>query len=637
MAKKSVAVSRNKPIKPVTTSSSNWQLYILAGAIAIVTLFSFSPSLNNSLINWDDNAYVFENKHLDKPLSESIAYFFGPHYFIGNYVPLTMTTLALEYQISGLEPRVFHTVNLLLHLLNVVLVFWCIYLLSGRKPLVAALVSLFFAVHPMHVESVAWVSELKDVLFTCFFMAGLIAYFKYLETKTAPLYPVKDPPAKKVRPMQLLGLAFYLFVLSVLSKPAAITFPVVLLLVDCYTRRKFDRRAILEKLPFFVVSVIFGIVAVNAQQADRLLHDNYPVTQRLFFASHSVLVYIEKLFLPFHLSMFYPYPVLVHGHLPYFYYVTPVIVALLFYGVYRSLRYDRVIAFGALFFIVNLVLVLQLLSIGDAIMADRYTYVPYLGLFFIIAIFFDRFYNSKNPRLKQYKLVALGAVIALAIASSALTYARCGVWENDITIADDLCEKFPNDRLVLNNKGFLLFNQHRYGEAVQLYNRAIQQRPDYTMAYINLVNTYIAMNNYDHALATTDSAIKIIPGDYNLFNARGYLLLKQNKFPEAISAVKAALALKKENINSYLYLAQCYYNMQDYATEIATLDQGLKYDPSNYILLNNKGYALYVTKRYDEAIGYLKQSLEIKPDYSLASANLANCYQAINDSLKRGK
>jgi protein O-mannosyl-transferase len=350
-----------------------------------------------------------------------------------------------------------------------------------------------------------------------------------------------------------------------------------------------------------------------------------------------VLEYITKLFLPFHLSIFYPYPRLADGHLPYFYYVSPVIVALLFYGVYRSLKYGRLITFGALFFIVNLILVLQFLSIGDAIMAERYTYVPYIGLFFILAMGFDRFYHSQNVKFKPYKSFALVAVVAIAVAFAGLTYTRCQVWENDVTIADDLMEKYPDDRLALNNKGFLLFNQRRYDEAVKFFNKAIRQRPDYTMAYINLVNVYITTNNYDHALATTDSAIKNIPNDYNLLNARGFLLLNQKKYPEAIVALKAALAVKKENINSYLYLAQCYYNMQDYATEIATLDEGLKHDPANYILLNNKGYALFTIKHYDEAIGYFQESLKIKPGYSIASANLTNCYKAIDDSLKRGK
>ncbi len=638
MPKKSIIKKNTAPVRPTPASYINLKMGLLAGAIAIFTLFSFSPVLKNSFINWDDNAYVFENKHLDKPLSESATYFFGPHYFIGNYIPLTMIAYALEYHSAGLEPKFFHSVNILIHLLNVILVFWFIYLLSGKKPLVATLVALFFGIHPMHVESVAWVAELKDVLFTFFFIPGLIAYYKYLERKTNDQYITKpetkeQAPVKKTDVYKPLGLALLLFVLSILSKPAAVTFPVVLLLIDFYNRRKFDKWVYLEKAPFFLLSVIFGIVAVKAQQADRLLHDYYPLYQRFFFACHSLTDYLIKLFFPFNLSIFYPYPQTVNGRLPYFYYVAPAIVILLFYGVYRSLKSGRLIAFGALFFFANIILILQLLSIGDAIMADRYTYIPYIGLFFIIAMGFDRLYNSQ--KFKAYRSVATGLIILLAITSSYFTYARCGVWENNDSIANDLIEKFPNDRLVLNNKAYLLFEEKRYEESIRLFNKAIQVRPDYIMAYINLINSYIALNNYDHALKTADTALTYAPKDFNLLTTKGYLLFRQNKYTEAIGFLKDAIRIKNDNINSYLCLAECYYVLHDYTTELSTLEAGLKQEPDNYILLNNKGYTLFVMKRYEEALGYFKASLKIKPDYRIALVNLSDCNKAITDSIQK--
>ncbi len=629
------------PVKPAKTFLNSRKLFLLAGSIAIITLFSFSPAMKNSFISWDDNVYILENMNLGKPIPEAITYFFGLHYFVGNYIPLTMITYALEYHIAGLQPQFYHTLNIFIHLLNVVLVFWFIWLLSGEKPLVAALVSLFFGIHPMHVESVAWIAELKDMLYSFFFIAGLIAYFKYIERKDGNLNPI---PEINLKPKEhspinkrgfLLLLPFIFFVLSSLSKPAAVTFPVVLLLLDFYTRRKFDKWVLTEKIPFFIVSFIIGIIAVKSQQADRLLHDYYPFSQRLFFASHSFLDYLVKLLLPLNLSIFYPYPPLADGHLPLIYYLTPAVVILLFYGIYRTLKYGRLPAFGFLFFCVNIILVLQLLSIGDAIKADRYTYISYIGLFFIMAMGIDRLYRSRKQQLNAWKPVAAAVIIILAITCSYLTYARCEVWENDDTIATDLLNKYPDDRLVLNNKGFLLFMQGKYKESIPFFTKAVQLKPDYVMAYMNMVNSYLALNDYDAAVKTTDLALEHAPKDYNVLNTKGLLLFKRQKYQEAMIFYNAAIEVKKDNITGYMYMARCYNILHDYDNWIKTLDIALEYAPDNYILLNNKGYALFIKGRYNEALDYYKASLKIKPDYTTASINLSNCYRAMGDSSKR--
>jgi Tfp pilus assembly protein PilF len=622
MQQKSTKKKETIPANSAKSSFVGWKLVFLFAPIAIIALFSFSPALKNSFTNWDDNAYVFENPNLSKPIPDAIQYFFGPHYFIGNYIPVTMITYALEFHEAGLDPQFFHGVNVFIHLLNVLLVFWLARLLSGRKPLVAAIVALFFAIHPMHVESVAWIAELKDMLYSFFFLAGLITWYKHIEGK-------KQSPQTNKSPLIFFSLTFLFFLLSLLSKPAALIFPFVLLLLDFYAERKFDKWVWIEKLPFLIVSIIFGIIAIKAQAADRLLHDYYPFSQRLFFASHSLLGYLVKFFLPINLSIFYPYPQLVDGHLPYLYYATPVIVVALFYSVYRTLKQTRLIAFGFLFFFINIILVLQLLSVGDAVMADRYTYIPYIGLLFIIAMGFDKLYQSSMPQLKTYKPVAVTVIIALAVTCSYLTYARCEIWENDDTIATDLLEKFPDDRLALNNEGFILFMQKRYPESIELFTKAVQIKPDYVMAYINLVNSYLAINDMADAVKTADEGLKNAPQDYTILNTKGYLFFAQHNYPEAIKIYNDAIRIKPDNTNGYIHLAQIYYELKDNDNWMKTLDAALKYEPGNFILLNNKGYALFINHRYPEAIEYYKASLKMKPYFTTASINLADCYKAI--------
>jgi protein O-mannosyl-transferase len=607
---------------PVKIASERWRPYFLIGVIIAISFFCFSPALKNDFVQMDDDVYVFNNSHLSLPLAEAVKYFFEPHYFSGNYIPLTMTGYALEYHAAGPDPQGYHTVNVILHILNIILVFWFTWLLSGRKLLISGIVALFFGIHPMRVESVAWVSELKDLLYSFFFICGLITYYKYLKPKNE-------------RSQNWFLVVTYVFaMLSVLSKPAAIVFPLVLLLLDFYSKRKFDKRVWLEKLPLFLISFIFGYVAVRAQQADHLINHNYPFGQRLLFASWSFLDYMVKLFFPVNLSVFYPYPKFTGTSLPYIFYVAPIGVALVSYGIYRTLKYQRVVAFGFLFFSVNLILVLQLIAVGNALMADRYTYIPSIGLFFLMAVGFDWLINSHRPQLKVWKPVAVAALSVFGTACCYITYARCQVWENLHTIAADMMDKFPDDPVAENNKGLSLMQQGKYSESVPMFSRAIETKPDFIGAYGNLAGAYLALHDTDNALRIINLAIKYPTNNYNFWNTKGLLLLKRQKYQEAIESYKTAIKLKSDNISSYVFLAQCYFALHDYNSELNTIDTALKYAPQNYVLLNNKGYTLFITGKYHEAIECFKTVLQYKPDYTMASINLENCYRAIQDSAK---
>ncbi len=616
----------------------DYKVFLWLAPILILTFLTLSPLTKFTFLSWDDNAYVFENPYLVKTYTESITYFFQQHYFIGNYIPITMLTYAFEYHQVALDPPFYHTFNLIIHLLNVALTFLFIYLLSKKRALVAIFVALFFGIHPMHIESVAWVAELKDVLYSFFFLGGLICYYKYLETNTLsgnslePIeYAIGQPDSNpKKGKLYLLALTFLLFLISILSKPAAITFPLVLILLDYYTRRRFTRHIWIEKTPFLIVSLIFGLIAIKAQAADKLVHDYYPITQRILFACHSLLNYSVHLLVPYDIAIYHPYPKMADGYLPIVFYLAPIALLAIGYGLYKSARHTRLLIFGFLFFTVNLLLVLQLLSIGDAITADRYTYVPYIGLLFILGMGFDWLINCQQERFKTYKSFTIGIATIMAIGCSYVTYSHTQVWENDETIANDLLAKYPDDRLVLNTKGFNLFNQKRYEESLGYYIKAIDLKPDYIMAYINLANSCMAIKKYDTADKYTNLALKIKPDDPNLFNIKGYISLQYHKFSESINYFQQSIQLKKDNPSAYMYLAECYYAIKDKENWIRTLNKGLEYSPDNFMLLNNKGYALMLNGQYSEAIEYLNKSIKINPNFDIASQNLANCYRALN-------
>ncbi|MCD6013311.1 MAG: hypothetical protein K0Q79_3173 [Flavipsychrobacter sp.] len=604
-------------------STKSWLPVVIACAIAVITWLVFSSVPGFDFISWDDNGYVYDNADLSKPLGEAILYFFGPHFYIGNYHPVTMTAYALLYRIAGVDPGVFHTANLLIHLLNVLLVFWFAWLLSGSRLIVATVTALFFGIHPMHVESVAWVAELKDVLYTAFFMAGLITYIKY----TAP---------QNERRHSLLVATFLFFVLSALSKPAGIIFPVVLLVLDLFTGYKWSKRTWLEKLPFFIVAFVLGIVTIKAQHAYNLLHDLYPFFQRLLFASHSLLNYIAKFFVPFSLSNFYPYPDAAAG-LPVLFYIAPVLVILLAFAIYRTLKYTQVVVFGCLFFLVTIVLELQLIAAGDAIMADRYTYVPYIGLLFIIGYGLDALYNNSAKHLRTLGQVLLVCVAGFALVCGYLANARSKAWRNNETIAVDLYRKYPNVLIAAHNMGAVLYYKGQFREAVPYFRQALRIKQDYTNVYVNLANAYLSMEESDSAFAAMESGLEYAVGNYNeYFLSMGKDLFSKGRFQQAAKFFNRYCQLQKYDPDGYTALARCYFSLKDNTGYINAIDSGLKYSPSNYNLLNHKGYFLFLSGKYEEAIPYFQAALKDNPNYSRASENLAASYRAI-DSVKNRK
>jgi protein O-mannosyl-transferase len=605
----------SKTKEPTRSRTLLWLLVVV-----VVTFVTLSPVLKNSFVNQDDNIYIFENTHLAAPITEAAAYYFQPHYFSGNYIPVTMIAYTIAYHLGGGEPEVYHFLSLLLHLIDVLLVFWFIYLLSDRKTFVAAFVALFFGIHPMHVESVAWAAELKDVLYTGFFIAGLAVYYMYL----------KAPAARRWLP--LIGV-FVLFVLSALSKPSAIVFPLVLVLLDSYAGRRPDVRSVVEKLPFLLVSIVLGLVAIRAQQADQLINNTYPFWQRALFACYAVPEYLVKFLAPVHLSNFYPFPHAVNGQLPLIYYVAVVVPVLLVVFVLKMWRRSKPLTFGLMFFLVNIVLVLQLVSVGNAIIAERYTYVAYIGLLFPVGLgLYQVLFSADGATAGRYKgYVVAGLVVAIS-GCSVLSYARCQVWEDQYVLADDMLAGNPDDPIALNNKGYLLAYNKNFAAAAPLLQRAIAMRPGDLKAYANLINAYMALRKPDSAMMVNNAALAVAPHDHDMLDTKGYFLMSTHRYDSAVNVYKRSLLYNPADTTAFIYLSQCYFEMKDTVNSLKTISDGLDHAPGNYLMLNTKGYILLTMRRYSEAVGCLKAALKASPDLTTAAVNLENCYRAMGDT-----
>ena len=566
---------KQKKVKEKSPSLMPWILPIL-----IITGICFLPMLSNSFTNWDDEYYVIQNALLRGPDWQGI--FTKP--VVSNYHPLTVASLALNYSISGLDPTSYFVLNLLLHLTNTALVFYFIWLISGKRLWVAAFSAIVFGIHPMHVESVAWVSERKDVLYTLFFLLSLIRYWRFLTTKKN-----KD-----------LIWCFLFFGLSLLSKPAAIILPLILFLLDYWYGRSFKARNIIEKIPFLILSAFFAFYTVLLQSKTAIASlDFYPLWTRFFFATYTSMIYSVRFFVPYPLSAFHPFPVTKHLGLPIL--LSPIfIVALLVLMWFK--RKNKLIIFSILFFIINLILVLQIISIGGTLLAERYTYVPYIGLAFLIGMLLDKYSTPAN------KYILWGIPAAVLVVFAVMTFQRTKVWKNSDTLWTNVIKHFPNASVARNNRANHLIrvsantsDKEKQNELLQRAladcNVTLKGALNHARAYENRQNIYLRLNKDSLALADATSLIKIEPRNRLGYYTKGAVYMRFN-MPDS----------------SIMYFNKC-----------------LEIDPNTDFALNNRGSLLFNHyKKYREAMADFTKAIQINPqgDYFL---NRSYCHYQLGE------
>ena len=432
------AAGRSKPGPPAGEMRSTRALVVVV--ILIVTFFAFYPSLHNGLLtSWDDHAYVTNNVLVKSLTPEGIIKIFKEDRGLyANYHPLTTLSLAVNYHFSKEEPFGYHLTNLLFHLLNTLLVFIFIFGLSKRNLVIAAITALLFGVTPIHVESVAWISERKDVLYAFFFLGTLIMYQQYL----------KQPGWK------FYAASLFLFLCAMLSKAMAASLPLVLILLGYMETKRWSWKMLTDKIPFFILALLLGFYAIKVQALGNAMTGiSFPLHLRVFHAGYGFMDYILKIFVPGRLSAFYPYPYpLINGAwvitgTPAVFYPAMILAVLLFVFSLFCLLSNRksleVAGFGLLFYTITIALVLQFLPVGRAITADRYAYIPSIGLFFIAAHYAGALYNRK-----PFNIVIMAMVILYAGFLFAQTQSQSRVWNNDVTLWSNVIRIYPSDNRI---------------------------------------------------------------------------------------------------------------------------------------------------------------------------------------------
>jgi tetratricopeptide (TPR) repeat protein len=563
----------------------------------------------------------------------------------------------------GLKPWGHHLTSVLLHAVNTVLVFLLLRSLTGalwRSLLVAAV----FGLHPLHVESVAWVSERKDVLSTFFALLTLWAYARYAQcvtsgkwqvTRTETAATVPDSSRVLRHPSLFYWLALVFFALGLMSKPMLVTWPFVMLLLDYWPlgrvagdgwrvaggkngkpstlnpvkgrgrvakfyaalRGSTLNQLLFEKLPFFglaAVTCIVTFVVQNHSGAMKMVQ-NLPLGARSGNALISYCRYLGKLFWPADLAIFYPHP----GYWP----LEQVLLAgglILGFSALLFVKRRRFpfLLMGWLWFCGTLVPVIGLVQVGEQAMADRYTYIPSLGLL-ILAIWGA----CELTRRWRYQVIALSAVgWAAIILCLGLTRQQLGYWQDSETLFQHVLAVTENNYLAHNGLGVALDRKSQTDEAIRQYQEAIRLKPDFASAHYNLGNALGEKGQTDEAIRQYQEAIRLAPDNAAIHDNLGSALLKKNQIDEAIRQYQEAIRLKPDYANAYNNLGTALNRKGQTDEAIRQFQEAIRLAPDFANAYNNLGTVLGMKGQIDEAINQYQEAIRLKPDYASAHYNL---------------
>ena len=605
------------------------QYLLICSIITVWVYMVYGQVSNHDLITLDDNVYVYENSHVQKGLTlESIRWAFT-NTETSLWIPVTWLSFMIDFELFGLNPGQFHRTNVVFHIANTILWFLLFSTMTGTLWKSVFLAGLF-AMHPLQVESVAWVTERKDVLSIFFMLIALIAYLQYVKRPTVYRY----------------CSVFLIYTLGLLAKPMIVTFPLVLLLLDYWPLKRFslipgkrsenraekfhnhpstetiNLRILMEKVPFLALSGVVSVItltAVNKNKAFMLL-DSLTPGHRLSNSLVSYVTYIMKTFWPSNLAIFYPYesgalpPWKIIGSLLFLSLITVVVIRL-------RKRYPYFL-FGWLWYLGTLIPVIGIFQTGSQSMADRFTYMPIIGIFTIIV-----WYSASimKKRIYQRILTSIFAVTLLLLLSIA-SWFQISCWRNSITLFSHAIKVTSSNWLAHNSLGIGFERQGNLSKAAEHYKQAICINPNYYYAHYNLARVYGLLGNYaeasDHFKAVLDFKPDFAEANYNL----ALTLVQQGKFDEAIAYYTHAL---KNNP----HFAEAHYNMalalqhQGKFDEAAThYTETLHIKSDNYFAHYNLA-RIYTSKgNSSAAVKHYSEALRLNPDFAEAHYNLGNIH-----------
>lgn len=573
----------------------------------MIVLLPFYQTWQFDFVHYDDRNYIMDNANIKAGFHwDGIVWAFTS-LFAYNWHPLTWLSLMLDYQLYGTRAGGYHATNVLIHLLNTLLLFLIFGKMTGglwKSGFVAAL----FAVHPLHVESVAWIMERKDVLSTMFWLLAVGWYAAYTRHPSFIRY----------------GGVFISFVLGLMSKPMLVTLPFVLLLLDYWPLGRFQagdlvgsRRLIIEKIPLFALSAVSGAITIYAQGQSGALQSfaAFPFSDRLVNAMISYGGYVAKMLWPVNLSFFYPYP-------PSFS-LWAIVLSMLFLISasllsVRFLRKAPYLSVGWLWYLISMLPVSGLFQTGVQAMADRYTYIPLIGLFMVTAWGIPDLLE-RHP-LKKFIMAASAAIVLPILVIQ--TYHQTGVWQNSRTLFEHALAVTEGNDVAHNNLGRYLMERGLFHEAAGHFQEAVRMRPGNVKYLNNLGIALFRQNRYPEAVACYRMAIAIDPrfADSH-YNAADACFFSGNE-NDAMEHYKKALSLKPGNAIAENNIATLLIRQGRVEESLVFLRAAIAHRPSYAEAHNNLGAVLARLGRIDDAEVQIKRALQINPGYTEARDNL---------------
>ncbi len=580
----------------------------------VLTAVAFYGVWNDSFTNWDDDVYVTGNRLIHTLSWRNILRIFSPATFVcGNYQPLTILSYALNYAVGRLNPAGYILADLLLHLLNVLLVFIFIRKLF-KSDFTASLCALLFGIHPMHVESVAWVAGRKDLLCTMFYLATTLWYLSYLEKRTG---------SAALR----YCATCILFVLSLLSKATAVTLPAVLFLIDYCRERKFSVTMLTDKIPFIVPSIILGFWAIKGQHDAGTFAGQGMLSfySRISIASYSFMFYMLKFIAPLRLSALYPYMVSFSESLPLLYALSPLFAVAAGIAAWYCRR-SKAFVFGFGFFLINVIFILHFIPVSSsAVTTDRFTYCAYVGLSFIVAHYIDR--GIALSQLKSLKVSVSAAICFVAICFGYAVHERCTVWKNSETLWTDVLGKYPS-AIAYNNLGYAYYLNHDYVRAFEDYNTGLLRYPSYADLYNNRGLLYDALGDRARAVEDYDRAIVMKPGFADAYNNRGIDYCENNDYERGVNDFNRAIALDPGFAKAYYNRGNLRNSRGEYVGAIADYSHALSLNPESVDAWYNRGCSYQALNDPDHAIADFNRAIALQPLSPDAYIDRGNAYRA---------
>ncbi|MDO8684801.1 MAG: tetratricopeptide repeat protein [Armatimonadota bacterium] len=582
--------------------------------LVVVTLAVYAQSLGNDFINFDDPQYVTFNNNVQSGLTKDSVFWAFFSSDASNWHPLTWLTHIIDYQLYRLQPAGHHLTNLLLHILNTLLLFLVISRMTGyiwRSAFVAAL----FAIHPLHVESVAWIAERKDVLSTFFWMLTMLAYIRYS----------KSPNVRRYIPVLLL------YALGLMAKPMLVTLPIVLLLLDYWPLRRYEGEKkqnlwhfVQEKIPLFILAAASSVITFLVQRnsgAVMELEIN-PVGERIANAVVSYAGYMGKMLWPAKLGLYYPHPCATP---PTSLAIGLIVFAGLFTLAFLARRRYPYFTIGWLWYVGTLVPVIGFVQVGAQAMADRYTYLPLIGIFVIIAWGVPDLLSKYQYMYKRRYLLAIPAIFVIA-SLMYLTSLQVTYWRDSITLCEHTLKVTGPNATVENLLGAALAMKGKWDEAAVHYRKAVDLCPEFVEARCNLGTILADKGKYDEAIEQYKAALQVDPDSVNVVNVHlnlGVALIAKNNYEEAIVHFSEALRLKPDFALARNNLRLAKFRQKGINKAPHPSSKRQKGIPSSARAHCHLGLFLAEQGKLDESREHFMDALRIAPRYAEAHRGLA--------------